>query len=246
MHITKEKLNQLLSLQHHLNDRINPNWVASSLPFCRAIMHEAIEAQDHIGWAWWRKQSPDIPQAKLEAVDILHFMLSRMIVAAYEGYKKESQDPIPHNTPAGALWADVWDKANEVMVKGFTSDEMIFFFLGEPHSLATKDALELLDIIAGAAAFDKVFLAAYAQLIERLGMNWDEVIRLYISKNVLNTFRQKHGYKQGTYIKTWNGDEDNMVLDRLYSSHVNTEGIVDIHGLDRALEAEYSKVLTGA
>jgi len=31
-------------------------------------------------------------------------------------------------------------------------------------------------------------------------------------KNSLNFFRQDHGYKDGTYLKVWNGREDNEYL----------------------------------
>jgi hypothetical protein len=34
----------------------------------------------------------------------------------------------------------------------------------------------------------------------------------YIGKNVLNFFRQDNGYKEGTYIKIWDGREDNEHL----------------------------------
>jgi hypothetical protein len=33
-----------------------------------------------------------------------------------------------------------------------------------------------------------------------------------VGKNVLNFFRQDHGYKEGTYIKVWGGREDNEHL----------------------------------
>ncbi|MFA6630524.1 MAG: dUTPase, partial [Sulfuricurvum sp.] len=36
--------------------------------------------------------------------------------------------------------------------------------------------------------------------------------RLYVGKNILNQFRQDHGYKEGHYIKIWNGLEDNAVM----------------------------------
>ena len=29
---------------------------------------------------------------------------------------------------------------------------------------------------------------------------------------MLNRFRQNNGYKEGTYIKVWNGNEDNVVM----------------------------------
>jgi hypothetical protein len=33
-----------------------------------------------------------------------------------------------------------------------------------------------------------------------------------VGKNVLNFFRQDHGYKDGSYIKVWQGREDNEHL----------------------------------
>lgn len=38
------------------------------------------------------------------------------------------------------------------------------------------------------------------------------IIGLYFGKNVLNQFRQDNGYKDGTYIKMWNGKEDNLYM----------------------------------
>ena len=37
----------------------------------------------------------------------------------------------------------------------------------------------------------------------------------YVGKNVLNFFRQDHGYQEGTYIKQWQGREDNEHLSEL-------------------------------
>ena len=35
----------------------------------------------------------------------------------------------------------------------------------------------------------------------------------------MNRFRQDHGYKEGTYIKIWNGAEDNIVMLEVMASH---------------------------
>ncbi len=34
----------------------------------------------------------------------------------------------------------------------------------------------------------------------------------YVGKNVLNFFRQDHGYQDGSYAKEWGGKEDNEHL----------------------------------
>ena len=54
--------------------------------------------------------------------------------------------------------------------------------------------------------------ARFAQVIQAAGMSLDELYRGYVGKNVLNFFRQDHGYKDGSYIKVWNGREDNEHL----------------------------------
>lgn len=44
------------------------------------------------------------------------------------------------------------------------------------------------------------------------GLSAEEVIALYLKKNKLNHFRQDQGYKEGTYNKMQNGQEDNRAL----------------------------------
>ncbi len=62
-----------------------------------------------------------------------------------------------------------------------------------------KDHTAHFDIIAG--------------LMQQLEMGFDELFEKYVGKNVLNVFRQDHGYKSGEYRKLWNGREDNEHLE---------------------------------
>lgn len=62
------------------------------------------------------------------------------------------------------------------------------------------------------------------------------IVHLYFGKNVLNAFRQNNGYKEGTYIKIWNGEEDNVVMMRILG-----EIEVNYENLYVALEREYQK-----
>lgn len=43
-------------------------------------------------------------------------------------------------------------------------------------------------------------------------LDFQGLYRSYVGKNVLNFFRQDHGYKDGSYIKQWGGREDNEHL----------------------------------
>jgi hypothetical protein len=47
------------------------------------------------------------------------------------------------------------------------------------------------------------------------GLNLEALYKLYIGKNILNQFRQDHGYKDGSYIKIWNGQEDNVIMQNI-------------------------------
>ena len=55
-------------------------------------------------------------------------------------------------------------------------------------------------------------VAPFARLMRTLPMGFSELFELYVGKNVLNSFRQDHGYKAGSYQKLWHGREDNEHL----------------------------------
>jgi len=58
-----------------------------------------------------------------------------------------------------------------------------------------------------------------------IDLDFDLLYRSYVGKNVLNFFRQDHGYKDGSYLKIWDGREDNEhlveVLDELDSANAD-------------------------
>lgn len=67
--------------------------------------------------------------------------------------------------------------------------------------------------LAGAALAEQRFhVAVVPTLLNDLGRNFDDLYCAYVGKNVLNFFRQDHGYRDGTYVKTWLGREDNEHL----------------------------------
>ncbi len=79
---------------------------------------------------------------------------------------------------------------------------------------------------------------AFLALLEAAGAGFDDLYRIYVGKNVLNRFRQDHGYKEGTYVKTWQGREDNEHLAELAAS-IDEEGEAFETALYQALAARY-------
>ena len=59
--------------------------------------------------------------------------------------------------------------------------------------------------------------AEFSNLMNLIDLDFDQLYRLYVGKNVLNFFRQDHGYKSGSYIKIWSGREDNEHLSEILS-----------------------------
>lgn len=70
------QLTTMLELQDAMNTKVSADWREQNYAWYRAIWVECAELMDHYGWKWWKKQSPDQDQVKLELVDIWHFGLS--------------------------------------------------------------------------------------------------------------------------------------------------------------------------
>jgi len=80
-----DKLDELFRLQKELNKRIGVHtdrmteterqqWL---LNYCRAISQEVAELTDCVPWKWWAKyQAFDRQNARVEVVDLFHFVIS--------------------------------------------------------------------------------------------------------------------------------------------------------------------------
>ena len=76
-----------------------------------------------------------------------------------------------------------------------------------------KNFKESLELLAKHALTEKTFdVATFSGCLSQCEMTTDSLYRSYVGKNSLNFFRQDHGYKDGTYLKVWNGREDNEYL----------------------------------
>jgi dimeric dUTPase (all-alpha-NTP-PPase superfamily) len=110
----------------------------------------------------------------------------------------------------------------------------------ELHQGSTENDFKVaLENLASAAVTKKSFDAkALADCMFLMDMDLDELFRQYVGKNTLNFFRQDHGYKEGTYIKIWHGEEDNEVLASLVST-LDTNADDFQQQLYKALEEKY-------
>ncbi len=82
---TSDQLRELFRMQKALNARIGVHtdamgeedqtkWV---LNYCRAMSQEIAELTDSVPWKWWAKyQTFDAQNARVEVVDLFHFLIS--------------------------------------------------------------------------------------------------------------------------------------------------------------------------
>lgn len=214
----RSRLESMLELQDGINSKIRADWRDANNAWFRAIWTECAELVDHIGWKWWKHQSPDIPQVHLELVDIFHFGLSELlqqhgtadaaatqVLGAYAGYGKRSGAGVDESAVRIAL------------VEAFATSV-----------LTTK----------------RFNLAEFCEVASAVGLEEQMLYEMYVGKNVLNGFRQDHGYKAGTYIKTWDGREDNVWLVEFAASLDKDPGTFasELYG---KLSKKYEEVLRG-
>lgn len=188
----RSRLQSMLELQDRINSKIRPDWRDANNAWFRAIWTECAELVDHIGWKWWKHQSPDIPQVHLELVDILHFGLSELLQQHGTADAASTQLLCAYVVYGKRICPSVDDSAARIaLVEAFATSV-----------LTTRH-------------FD---LAGFCELASAVGLEEQMLYEMYVGKNVLNGFRQDHGYKAGTYIKTWEGREDNVWLVELAAS----------------------------
>jgi dimeric dUTPase (all-alpha-NTP-PPase superfamily) len=185
-------LRSMLGLQVEMNRKIDPQWHAKGFAFLRAAFVESAEALEHYGWKWWKKQTPDMGQLRIELVDIWHFLMSHYLVLA--GNDQEA---------AAKAIAQEWSAGPE------------FEFDGKRYSPERMDMREQLELLAALSAVRRIHLPLVVALFHGCGLDADGLYTAYVSKNILNHFRQDNGYKTGEYVKVWRGLEDNAHMEEL-------------------------------
>jgi dimeric dUTPase (all-alpha-NTP-PPase superfamily) len=188
--LNNSQLNTMLELQDKMNKKVNPDWLNAGYAYLRAAMIESVEAIEHHGWKWWKAQDKDIAQVQMELVDIWHFALSDIIIA-YQGDKQ---------------------KASELIAEELKSVPSTLSFDNTDYNFHQQSLVENLELMAGLCVAKRFSVPLFMKIVEQAEMTSAMLFQQYVGKNILNFFRQDHGYKDGSYIKIWNGREDNEHL----------------------------------
>lgn len=199
--MTPAQARQLVAMQIAFNQVIDPDYPAApkvKRDDVKAILVELGEYFEHTAYKWWKKQSADWAQANMELIDILHFAIS---------------DAVEHACRQGKNTEAALEYVAQLMLKSFANDAAVQDGKELVAALAADGSKDY-PLVCGELFFDKLL----TMLVDAYG-DADTVYLTYIGKNALNNLRQQRGYKQGTYIKMWQGEEDNEVMMRLLGEH---------------------------
>jgi dimeric dUTPase (all-alpha-NTP-PPase superfamily) len=193
-------------LQKQLNDATNgENWengvnkFGKKIDWYRCIVMEACELIDSTPWKHWKNidAEPDWDNIRIELVDIWHFLMSEML-RHYSIHR------------CVAL-------TNEVLMHTHT------FSFDQRGLLKEIDEMLLISLSVQQAKIEvdhglPLLLDQFANACQHANLSLEDLTKMYLGKNALNQFRQDNGYKTGSYKKTWNGVEDNVVLLEILNS----------------------------
>ena len=220
---------QMLELQQELNDATNGlNWEegitknGKKIDWRRCIYLEAAELVESYPWKHWKNidASPDYENIKIEIVDIWHFVMSE----ALRLYKVENRGKI----------SDIADAVTSM--QGFN----LFLQSEQGEQLDSYEEIALVEDMIKILFCENdidALVISFLTMSSKLNLKLPELYNLYVGKNILNKFRQEHGYKEGSYIKIWNEREDNVVMQEILASKsdISPESLYD------ALEEAYPK-----
>lgn len=185
---TLEQLKELSSLQDQLNLTIDADWKKNRTlqDWIRTTWIECAELMQSLPWCWWKDiKVPDDDNVAIELVDILHMVLSYIILAKHQG----KEDLLPY-------LSEQLEKGNKENARNKTQrlvvliEQVARYFLNEQP----KEGLHY-----------------FAKAINET-VGFEKIYKLYVGKNILNHLRQEFGYKIGKYQKIIEGREDNAFL----------------------------------
>lgn len=126
---------------------------------------------------------------------------------------------------------DIWHFAmSDLLLRGSSVESVALQIEQELAQVAPagdiRQAIESLALVT--LQTQSAHVTEFASLMQAADLSFDELFRMYVGKNVLNFFRQDHGYKDGSYIKVWHGREDNEHLAEILASlNVDEAGFAD-------------------
>ena len=133
----------------------------------------------------------------------------------WKWWKKQS----PNQAQIELELVDIWHFGLSILLSNYDIEKSISLIsegmIDQRGSGKFRENLE--DFTSNTLQTRSFDLKRFNQVMNDVGLTFEKLYVGYISKNVLNSFRQDKGYQAGTYVKDWGGIEDNEYLIRLTS-----------------------------
>jgi dimeric dUTPase (all-alpha-NTP-PPase superfamily) len=133
----------------------------------------------------------------------------------WKWWKKQS----PNQAQIELELVDIWHFGLSILLSNYDIEKSISLIsegmIDQRGSGKFRENLE--DFTSNTLQTRSFDLKRFNQVMNDVGLTFEKLYVGYISKNVLNSFRQDKGYQAGTYIKDWGGIEDNEYLIKLAS-----------------------------
>lgn len=207
-----DKILLMLQLQAGLNDATNgEKWTegvtknGKVINWKRCIYMECAEMIDSFSWKHWKNidQKADWDNLQIEVVDVWHFIMS-LAIENYSQTLRGGIDELAVNISELESFNKI-DTKHELFAMQDDVIEMIESIMLDTLS---KESLNL-----------EKLMSEFFELVLMCGLDLESLYKLYVGKNILNQFRQDNGYKDGTYIKVWDGQEDNVIMKKLWEEN---------------------------
>ena len=133
----------------------------------------------------------------------------------WKWWKKQS----PNQAQIELELVDIWHFGLSILLSNYDIEKSISLIsegiIDQRGSGKFRENLE--DFTSNTLQTRSFDLKRFNQVMNDVGLTFEKLYVGYISKNVLNSFRQDKGYQTGAYIKDWGGTEDNEYLIRFAS-----------------------------
>ena len=223
------KLEEMFLLQKKLNDETNgTNWELGvnkydkEINWLRCIHMEVSELIDSTPWKHWKNitQKADMDNIHIELVDVWHFLMSYIL---QETNVPKAVSLVNTHCIYEAVNSEYID--TKVIIKEAEKLSYIAFAI-QTGNMPAFSGVER-------------FISQFFQCCKVSGLSFSWLQKIYIGKNCLNKFRQDNGYKEGTYIKVWNGDEDNVVMLKILEDVSN----ISFDSMHDKLQEQYNSIV---
>jgi len=111
---------------------------------------------------------------------------------------------------------DIWHFGLSMLLEASNDHDVLIDTIADDFNYtapSTVPLLEAVETFATTTLADRTFSPSkFKSLMDAAGMSVNDLYVGYVGKNTLNLFRQDFGYKEGTYVKVWDGREDNEHL----------------------------------